>query len=66
MRHLFILGAIAEILALVSYIWYLPCIVFNALSDYIYTFAGFADTVEEDEQEVLDELNKEEKEEDYE
>lgn len=59
MKRLYILGAIAEILAILSYIWYLPCIVLNALSDYIYTFAGFADTVDKDEQEIIDEMNEE-------
>lgn len=59
-KRLFVLGAIAEVLALISYILYLPSLVLNTLSDYIYTFAGFADTVGEDEDEIIKEMEEKE------
>lgn len=65
-RRLFVLAAIAEILAILSYILYLPSYLLAQLSDYIFEFSGCSDMQEEDENEILDEMNKEEKDEDYE
>lgn len=65
MKHLYILAAIAEVLALVSYIWYLPCLCLNSISDYLFSFAGFEDIQNQDEEDFLEEMeNNEEKEED--
>lgn len=65
MRHLFILAAIAETLAILSYILYLPSYLLAQLSDYIFEFSGCSDMQEQDEQEIIDEMNNDKNEEDY-
>lgn len=62
-RRLFVLAAIAEILAILSYILYLPSYLLAQLSDYIFEFSGCSDMQEEDEQDIVDEMNNENKEE---
>lgn len=66
-RRLFVLAAIAEILAILSYILYLPSYLLAQLSDYIFEFSGCSDMQEQDEDEIIKEMeNNEEKEDDYE
>lgn len=63
--RLYGLALIAKIIAIVSMTLYLPLHLLNSLSDYLFQYSGCADWQEEEEQEIIDEMNKEEKDEDY-
>lgn len=64
--RLYFLAFIAKVIAIISMTLYLPLHLLNSLSDYLFQYSGCADLQEEDENEILDEMNKEEKDdEDY-
>lgn len=65
--RLYGLALLAKVIAIISMVLYLPLHVLNSVSDYLFEYSGCADFQDEDEQEILDEMNNEEKnEEDYE
>ena len=65
--RLYLLAAVAKLLAIISMTLYLPLHILNCISDYLFQYSGCADLQEEDEQDILDECrNNEENTEDYE
>ena len=58
--RIYLLALIAKIIAIISMTLYLPLHVLNSISDYLFQYSGCADFQDEDEQEILDEMNKEE------
>lgn len=66
MKRLFVIAALAQIVEIIAWFIYLPSMLLSQFADWLYGFAGVSEEVEQDEDEYLEELNKEEKEDDYE
>lgn len=65
MKRLYIIAALAQLVEMIAWVIYLPSMLISRVADWLYGLAGVADEVEQDEDEFLEELNNEEKEEDY-